>query len=384
MSNTQHLPLVVRPPGPDSAGPGDAVVQRLHQLPLHTLDDVRGRFTGVPIELAERSPHFPSVRLLTTSTCRMRCQYPGEDGLLWCHNEGLERNGIPEGDLPTMLQVVAHLRARYGIGEVVLAGLQPRLDEELVWFISALHQAGIDKVSMTSHGLKLLEWLPRLADAGLDALVLSVQGFSRRTYQQVMGLDAFDNALRVVELARQLDLTVALNRVVLRGCHHDIPTFLEWIREHDLWVRLYDLMWNPGHDSQFLRYHISWQELIPLWESAIKAIRVWDWSRPGRLNLLFELAGGGRIETNLTTPVGRHHAQVCQTCVFSKACTEGWLGCGIRVTPDVQVQPCLWRGDLRLPLLPLIERGPGDPANTALDTHLLGTITAPNGHPASA
>jgi hypothetical protein len=127
---------------------------------LHTLDDVRERFAGVPIELAEHSPHFPSLRLLTTSTCRMHCQYPGEQGLLWCHNEGLQRNGIPEADLPTMLKVVAHLRSRYGIREVVLAGLQPRLDAELLWFIGALHQAGIDKVSMTSHGLKLLDWLP--------------------------------------------------------------------------------------------------------------------------------------------------------------------------------------------------------------------------------
>jgi molybdenum cofactor biosynthesis enzyme MoaA len=353
------------------------VIERLRRLPLHTLDDLRARFPSVPIELAEHSPHFPSLRLLTTSTCRMRCQYPGQEGLLWCHNEGLQRNCLPEADLPIMLQVVAHLRARYGIREVVLAGLQPRLDDELLWFIGALHQAGIDKVSMTSHGLKLLDWLPRLAKAGLDALVLSVQGFSRSTYQQVMGLDAFDNALRVVELARRLGLVVAVNRVVLRGHHHDIPTFLDWIATHELWVRLYDLIWNPGLDREFLTFHISWQDLIAQWEPRVERIRVWDWTRPGRINLLFELAGGGRIETNMSTPLAHHHAEVCQTCVVNQGCTEGWLGCGIRITPDYQVQPCLWRGDLRFPLLPLVQRGPGDPANAALDTHLLGTINTP-------
>ncbi len=377
MTTTRQLPLVVRPPGPVPTGPSQAVIQRLRRLPLHTLDDVRARFPSVPIELQEHSPHFPSLRLLTTSTCRMRCQYPGEQGLLWCHNEGLARNGIPEADLATMLQVVAHLRARYGIREVVLAGLQPHLDQELLWFIRALHQAGIDKVSMTSHGLKLLDWLPRLAEAGLDALVLSVQGFSRQTYQQIMGLDTFENALRVVELARRLGLVVAVNRVVLRGHHHDIPAFLAWIATHELWVRLYDLVWNPGHDAEFCKFHISWQELIPQWEPLIERIRVWDWRRPGRINLLFELRGGGRIETNMSTPVGQHDAEVCQTCVFNQGCTEGWLGCGIRITPDYQVQPCLWRTDLRFPLLPLVERGPADPANAALDTHLLGIVSTP-------
>ncbi|HZD71221.1 MAG TPA: radical SAM protein [Actinomycetes bacterium] len=370
-----RLPLVIRPPALNPTRPAPAVVQRLRRLPLHTLEEVRARFPDVPIEVAERGPHFPSLRLLTTSTCRMRCQYPGEDGLLWCHNEGLERNGIPAADWPTMLQVVAHLRARYGIREVVLAGLQPRLDEELVWFIGALHAAGIDKVSMTSHGLKLLDWLPRLREAGLDALVLSVQGFSRQTYWEVMGVDAFANALAVVELAGRLGLTVAVNRVVVRGQQHDIPAFLDWIRRHDLWVRLYDLMWNPGHDEEFLRHHISWQELIPLWEPAIERIRVWDWTRSGRINLLFELTGGGRIETNTSTPMSQHDAEVCQSCPVNQACTEGWLGCGIRVTPDFQIQPCLWRRNLRFPLLPLLERGPEDPANAALDAHLLGNVS---------
>jgi hypothetical protein len=42
--------------------------------------------------------------------------------------------------------------------------------------------------------------------------------------------------------------------------------------------------------------------------------------------------------------------------------------------------PCLWRDDLRLPLLPLVERGPGDAANTALDTHLPGTINLDGHH----
>ncbi|MGH3925994.1 MAG: radical SAM protein, partial [Pseudonocardiaceae bacterium] len=182
-------------------------------------------------------------------------------------------------DLPTMLRVVEHLRTRYGLQEVVLAGLQPLLDDELLWFIRALKGLGIHKISMTSHGLRLIEWLPRLKDAGLDALVLSVQGFSRRSYQAVMDLDEFGNALSVMDLAKGLGLIVAINRVVLRGSQDDIPDFLDCVRGQGLWVRLYDLMWNPGHDEEFLKYHISWQELIPLWEAEVQRITVWDWAR---------------------------------------------------------------------------------------------------------
>lgn len=112
MTTTRQLPLVVRPPGPVPTGPSQAVIQRLQRLPLHTLNDVRARFPQVPIELEEHSPHFPSLRLLTTSTCRMRCQYPGEQGLLWCHNEGLARNGIPEAPSRRTARRTAHRGSR--------------------------------------------------------------------------------------------------------------------------------------------------------------------------------------------------------------------------------------------------------------------------------
>ena len=186
---SRKLPLIERPPARLPAPPSDEVVRRVQRLPLRTIDDIRHRFPNIPIDLAERGAHFQSLRLLTTSTCRMRCQYPGEGGLLWCHHEGLERNGLPPADLPTMLRVVEHFRGRYGLTEVVLAGLQPILCDELLRFVRGLRQAGVRKVSLTSHGLDLIDWLPRLQEAGLDALVLSVQGFARHSYRAVMGLD---------------------------------------------------------------------------------------------------------------------------------------------------------------------------------------------------
>jgi hypothetical protein len=36
------------------------------------------------------------------------------------------------------------------------------------------------------------------------------------------------------------------------------------------------------------------------------------------------------------------------------------------------MKPCLLRGDMNVPLLPIVERGPADPLNAALDMVLLG------------
>ncbi|WP_431043341.1 radical SAM protein [Streptomyces sp. P1-3] len=295
--------------------------------------------------------HFGNLRILTTSTCRMRCGYPGED-IMWCHNEGMERNKVPEADLDRMLTTVAYFRANFGIDHVTLAGLQPRLDDDLLGFIERLRAQGITKVSLVSHGLDLVPWLLRLRSAGLSDVVLSIQAFERAAYADIMGVDAFDNALAVIDACHRMELPITVNRVLLRGYHSDIPAFLAWAARRNLRVRLYDVLWMPGQEAQFLTHHVSWQELTGLWESLVERITVWTYGLPGRINIVFWLRGGGSVETNVNAPKRQHTTPLCLSCGLKDACAEGWLGCGIRVTADQKVTPCVLRPDLALPLLP--------------------------------
>lgn len=369
MAITRRILPVVPVQGTGQVAPPAAVVDRLNTLPLRGVQDVAGRFPGVPVEVVRAETHFTNLRIVTTSTCRMRCGFPGED-TLWCHNEGLARGQVPDADYQRVLTTVAYFRDRYDIRQVTLAGLQPRLDDNLLAFIEALRAAGVEQVSMVSHGLRLLDWLDRLHAAGLSDLVLSVQAFTRAAYADIMGVDAFDNALKVIDLARHIGLPVTLNRVIQRGSHNDIPGFLQWARERDLRVRLYDVLWMPGQGELFLRHHISWQEITDLWADHTERITVWQFDLPGRTNLVFHLTGGGSIETNINVPRLQHTAPVCQSCAVRDACAEGWLGCGIRVTPDQQVQACVLRPDLAMPLT-----GPDGRyvEGSTLDAYLSGT-----------
>jgi hypothetical protein len=86
----------------------------------------------------------------------------------------------------------------------------------------------------------------------------------------------------------------------------------------------------------------------------------------------FWLRSGGSIETNLPLPPRKADAKAYRSCWMAPACTEGYLGCGIRITPDYTMKPCLLRGDMNVPLLPIVERGTADPLNAALDMVLLG------------
>ncbi|MGH8906945.1 MAG: radical SAM protein [Egibacteraceae bacterium] len=208
----------------------ERVVRRMYDLELQSAEDIARRFAGIPIEcLADDSGFFRALRLLTTSHCAMRCQYPDER-VMWCHNEGMPRDGINPSDMITMACIVQHYVERYGITHVTLAGLQPLLNDDLLRFISTIRGMGVTKVSFTSHGWGLLEWLERLQDAGLTDITLSVQAFTAGSYRAIMGRDAFHNVMRVVDAAGGLALPVAINRVILRGHTGDVPFMLDWVR----------------------------------------------------------------------------------------------------------------------------------------------------------
>jgi cyclic pyranopterin phosphate synthase len=241
---TRRLLPVIPVQGAGNIAPSAAVVDRLHSQPLKTADDIRRAFPAIPVEEVTDEPHFQNLRVLTTSTCAMGCGYPSET-VMWCHNEGMHRNKVPDADLDQMRRAVAHFQRTRGITRVTLAGLEPRLTDDLLRFIAGLRADGITTISLVSHGLGLRPWLERLKDAGLSDVVLSVQAFEPAAYTDIMGKDAFGNVLDVIDTAQHLALPVAVNRVLLRGFHQDIPAFLDWATTRRLRVRLYDVMWMP-------------------------------------------------------------------------------------------------------------------------------------------
>lgn len=348
------------------------VISSMYSLRFKDAYEITSAFSGVPTTSVEGDEDFlRTLRLVTTSHCSMKCSYPDEKKL-WCHNEGITRDGHAPASMDKMVEVVRLFHEKYQFKRVALAGLQPLLNDELLWFIATIRDIGIEHVSLTSHGLGLLKYLERLKEAGLNDIQLSVQNFSQSHYKAIMGLDMLSNVMRVVERSKEIGLGVAVNRVLLRGFVDDIPEVLQWIQANDLRVRLYDVMWQPGHDDYFRKYFISWQETLDSWKHEVERIVVWNYGTSGRVNLVFELSGGGSIETNLPLPPLKSSADACKTCWMAPSCTEGYLGCGLRITPDLQAKPCLLRNDLSMSILPLLEDGGSVEGLTAIDAMLNG------------
>ncbi len=314
------------------------------------------RFGHVPIECIDNREPFPqSLRLVISSHCGQRCQYPDEH-ILWCHNEGIVRNGLEAPQVDSLLAIVRFFRDRYGIRRVKIGGLEPVVGPHLFRLLESMRPLGIDDVSLTTHGLRLNGRLQELRQAGLTRMTISIQHFEPETYRRITGRDGLANALALVEEAQAANLEpIKINRVLLRHHTDDIAAFLEWVRARGLTARLFDLLWQPQHDPWYLKYLVPWQEFIPMFENQVERLIVQHYALSQRTHVLFKLHGGGGIEVNLMQPKRLAAARVCQSCPFADVCGEGYLGCGIRIAPDLRLSPCVLRGDLSQDIQPLFQ-----------------------------
>ncbi|MEW5959835.1 MAG: radical SAM protein [Chloroflexota bacterium] len=330
-----------------------AATRSLHPFNLAALQE---QFSHVPVTVIDHDEPFPqSLRLIVSSHCEQQCQYP-EEGVLWCHNEGIARDGLSAPQLDSLLAVARFFLEQFGIRRVKIGGLEPVLGQRLFGLITSLRQLGIDEVSFTTHGLRVNGRLKELQVAGLTRLTISIQHFERENYRRLTGRDGLAEALALVQEAREVGLSpVKINRVLLKNYTHDLPAFIDWLQTEDLTARLFDLMWQPQHDSYYLKYLVSWQDFLPLWAGQTEQVVVKRYRTSWRTRVLFKLRSGGGIEANLLQPKWRGDSPVCQSCRLAEVCAEGYLGCGVRITPDLHLSPCILRDDLATDLRPALD-----------------------------
>jgi cyclic pyranopterin phosphate synthase len=245
-----------------------------------------------------------------------------------------------------LLGIASFFRERYDYRRAKVGGLEPA-PGRLLGLLSGLCDLGFDDISLTTHGRGMNGKLSELQGAGLTRVTISIQHFDRDGYRRLTGRDGLAEALALVSEARAAGLApLKVNRVLLRGHTSDLPDFLTWAQAEGVTVRLFDLMWQSGHDSHYGKYLVAWSEFLPLWEGDTERVGIRRYATSGRTRVQFHLRGGGVVETNLQQPKWHADAAVCRLCPQAEVCAEGYLGCGVRITPDLRLSPCILREDL--------------------------------------
>jgi GTP 3',8-cyclase len=193
-----------------------------------------------------RDLHY--LRLSVTERCNFHCEY--------CLPEGCSR--LPGGAPLTLAEVGRLLDgfARVGFRKVRITGGEPTLRRDVVEVVRrAVATPGVQRVGLTTNGLRLAELARDLHDAGLSTLNVSLDSLDEARFQRITGSSGLHRVVAGIEAALRLGIpSVKVNVVLLADLTRgEVDRFLAWTRHAPITVRFIELMETGSNRALFER-----------------------------------------------------------------------------------------------------------------------------------
>lgn len=177
------------------------------------------------------------LRISITDRCNLRCIY--------CMPE----DGIPDiqhTEILTYEEIVRIVRqaAELGIRHLRVTGGEPMARKGCLELVRMLRSIpGIEMISMTTNGLLLDGRVREAAEAGLDAVNLSMDALDPELYRRITRGGDVHAVLRVLREALECGMTVKINAVPVRGVNEqELPKLVELARNSKVSIRFIELM----------------------------------------------------------------------------------------------------------------------------------------------
>jgi cyclic pyranopterin phosphate synthase len=294
------------------------------------------------------------LRISLTDRCSLRCTYcMPEQGNEW----------LAKSSLLTLDEIVriARVAAADGVTTFRLTGGEPLLRPDIVEVVRRLGEIeGPDgrpvELAMTTNGIRLPEFLPGLAAAGLRRLNISIDTLRRDRFRDLTRRDRLDDVLSGIAAAAASGLRpLKLNAVAMRDVNDDeLVDLVEFAVAHDAELRFIEQMpLDAGHTWDRSRM-VTRDEILSTLSSRWELTPV-----PGR--------GGAPAERWLLDGGPRTVGVIASvTAPFCGDCDR------LRLTADGQLRNCLF-STTEYDLLPIMRAG-GDGVDDGIDRMLRSCV----------
>lgn len=191
------------------------------------------------------------LRVSVTQRCNLNCVY--------CGSEAPDPDGLTADEIITL----AAAFARCGFNKVRLTGGEPLMRADIAEIAAGIAKIdGINKLTLTTNGIKLAGYAQSLKDAGVSAVNVSVDSLDPEQYKKITGRDCLDEVLNGIKAARKAGLKVRTNSVLIRGENENAAEKLIGLaKDADIDVRFIELM--PFSDKGKTRdFTVTGEELI--------------------------------------------------------------------------------------------------------------------------
>ncbi len=157
------------------------------------------------------------LRISVTDRCNFRCKYcMPEDGVRW----------LPRVDLLSFEEIARVVRAGveiHGIRRIKLTGGEPTVRHGLVDLVRMLRRiGGIEEISLTTNGMRLIDLAGPLKESGLDRITISIDSLRAERFKAITRTGELPIVLRGLD--RVLDAGFSgtkINCVAMRGTNDD-------------------------------------------------------------------------------------------------------------------------------------------------------------------
>lgn len=177
------------------------------------------------------------IRISVTDRCNLRCVYcMPEDGV----------ENIPHEEILRFDEIVriCSVLAAQGFRKVKLTGGEPLVRRGIAGLVREIKNVrGIENVTLTTNGVLLETMYDDLADAGLDALTVSLDTLDRETYRRLTRRDELDTVLHGLYAAMEENrMQLKINCVAGETAAGDMLRVAELAKNHPVHVRFIEIM----------------------------------------------------------------------------------------------------------------------------------------------
>ncbi len=186
------------------------------------------------------------LRLSITDLCNLRCFYcmPAEIVEKLPHSEILRYEECVE---------VVRIAASMGVSKVRVTGGEPLVKRGVVNLVERIAACtGVKTVALTTNGSALAKFAPRLRDAGLTRVNVSLDTLDARLYRRITGRGELNDVLAGIDAALTVGFAVKVNAVLLPGLNtDDLEPFVALARAKNIEVRFIERMTFKHDDDYF-------------------------------------------------------------------------------------------------------------------------------------
>ncbi|XP_012427670.5 molybdenum cofactor biosynthesis protein 1 isoform X2 [Taeniopygia guttata] len=197
------------------------------------------------------------LRISLTEKCNLRCQYCMPE-------EGVQLT--PKSELLTAQEIItlARLFVKEGVDKIRLTGGEPLIRPDVVDIVGELYKLeGLKTIAVTTNGINLTRLLPRLKEAGLNAINISLDTLVPAKFEFIVRRKGFHKVMEGIHKATELGYhPVKVNCVVMRGFNEDeVLDFVDFTKDLPLDVRFIEYMPFDGNKWNFKKM-VSYKEML--------------------------------------------------------------------------------------------------------------------------